>query len=287
MPVPPQFIREMTGWRTALRDLLPNWSSNRPGKNVGFKTKWSIASTLDIALEILLQGINAWGPGSPNATRTSLPYHAQTRGLIQGEAETYDAYTARLRSWIGPFPYTADIWSNMGKTELLAQAIQTFLSNNPVVRVIERIYSTSGSTSAQWVTANTDGTTSLVTAAWDWDSISGWTDPTTTYTGATTRGFWSDLWIVVEPPTWSVTGGTGRGQAVSLAERDAILSLLDQYKGPHCFCRAIIWSYDTTKFTPTNPTADGNYGNWGKPDGSGNTIAARDPSARYWIPPNG
>jgi hypothetical protein len=293
-----QFIQPIRAFTDDLKDIVANWRSNRPGKNNGFKFEWSMVLPLSVFMEQLLQGINAWMPGSPNATKTALPLVGQTRGLIRGEAEATDKYEARLRNWIGPYPFTADIWSNMGKSAQLAQAIQTYLGNNPVVRVIERIF---GGTTARWVTANTDGTISDVVATWDWDSLGGWTDATRTYTGATTVGFWSDFWIVVYPCEWPITGATlaslvplwgglsldGTGHAVTPQANDAIRALLAQYKGDHCWCRAIIWSYDVAKFTPSTPTVDGHYGNWGKPDGSGSTTVARDASARYWIPAQG
>lgn len=285
-----------------LKDIVANWRANRLAKQNGFKFEWSMVLPLSVFIEWALQGINAWVPGSPNATKTSLPLIGRSRGLIRGEAEATAAYEARLRNWIGPFPFTSDLWSNMGKTEQLAQAIQTYLGNNPVVRVIERI---NGTTNARWVTANTDGTTTTVLSApWDWDSILGWTDATSTYPGTTTTGFWTDIWIVVYPTEWAVTGATlaslvaiwgvannptgkGTGHASTAVAHDDILGLLAQYKGAHSWCRAIIWSYDVAKFTPATPTADGNYGNWGKPDGSGGYTPSRDATARYWIPANG
>jgi hypothetical protein len=283
------FAQYLTAFTGSLKEIVPSWRSRRPGKENGWKWEWSMTLPLDILAEVLLQGINDWAPGSPNATPTALPLIGQTRGLIQGQAETDDAYAARLRNWIGPFPFTSDIWSNMGKTAQLAHAIRIFLANNPTVRVIERVYSDSGSPTALWVTANPDGTTTEQLAAWDWDSVGGWTDPTTTYPGDTTRGFWSDYWIVVQPPEWAVQGSNSwDGQAVSLEEVDTIRSLLGEYKGAHTFCRAIVWNYHGAgKFEPGNPTADGSYGNWGKLDASGNVIAARDASARYWIPAEG
>lgn len=281
------------GFRSILGQVVANWRANRPptkdgkSQNVGFKFEWSMVLPLDIFMEWVLQATNAWAPGSPNATRTALALVGQTRSILRGEAEKPDAYAARLRNWIGPAPFVSEISANYGRTQALAHAIRNYLANNPTVRVLERLYSSSGSTMARWVTAHPDGSTTDQIAAWDWDSLSGWTAPTTTYTGAETRGFWSDFWIIVYPTEWPVSGGTGRGQAVTPTAHDAILRLLAQHKGDHAFCRAIIWSYDSAKFTPTSPTADGWYGNWGKNDGAGNVIPARDASARYWIPPLG
>lgn len=278
---------EIVNFTDGLPEQVPTWASNRTGRNTGFKFVWSLILPMSLFYKWLMQGLDAWAPGGPGATATALTLTGQSRGLIQGRVESNADYAARLRAWVGPEPYTDDTWSNMGATKLLARDLAAYLGSGTTVRVIERIYSDSGTPMGRWVTANPDGTFGDVVAAWDWDSAGGWTDPDRTYAGTRTRQFWSDFWIVVTPPPWSVTGGTGRGQAVPAAEHDAILGMLEQYKGAHTFCRAIIWSYDATKFTPTNPTVDGSYGNWGKYDGAGNLVAARDPSARYWIPPLG
>lgn len=279
-----KFFNSITG---GLGDLVPLWRSRRPGAMIGFAFEFALLLPLDLMQEWLMQGMNAWGPGSPGATMTALPLIGQARGMVQGIGEANAAYAQRLRSWVGPAPYTEDYWSNVGASATLAQQIQTYCGNNPTVSVIERIWSSSGTTTATWTIANPNGTVTVEVADWDWDSVSGWTDPTTTYSGLATRGFWSDFWIVVSPPPWPKSGGAFLGQGVPLDEHNQVLLELAQNKGAHTFCRAILWAYDPTKFTPATPTADGTYGNWGKGDGSGNVIAARDPSALYWIPPNG
>jgi len=258
----------------------------RPGALVGAKYLYSLILPLDVTVENTLQAINDWAPGSPDATVTALPYIAQSRALIQGEAETNTTFAARNVGWRAKTKQT-------GKTELLAQAIQTYLGNNPLVRVIQRIYSTSGATTALYVTANTDGTTAVQTAAWDWDSISGWTDDTTTYTGAQCRGFWSDTWIVIYPGEWGITGLITplTGQRVPLVAHDAILRLVAQWKGIHTFVRAIIYSYNALLFDPATPghagNPDGTWGNWAKIV-AGNQVPARNVvDARYWIPAHG
>lgn len=78
----------------------------------------------------------------------------------------------------------------------------------------------------------------------------------------------------------------GIGHSNTQVEADAILSLVQTWKGAHTFIRSIIWTYDSSKFTPTTPTADGNYGNWYKIV-AGVAVEARDSSARYWEPLNG
>jgi len=283
---PSQFVKFLTTWTSSLIKVVPNWMQQRPGALVGAKYLYSLILPLDVTVENTLQAINDWAPGSPDATVTALPYVAQSRGLIQGEAETNTAFAARNVGWRTKTKQT-------GKTELLAQAIQTYLGNNPLVRVIQRIYSTSGATTALYVTANTDGTTAVQTAAWDWDSVSGWTDDVTTWTGAQCRQFWSDTWIVVYPGEWGITGLVTplTGQRVPLVAHDAILRLVAQWKGTHTFVRAIIYSYNAALFDPATPAHAGNptgdWGNWAKIV-AGNQVPARNVvDARYWIPAHG
>lgn len=288
MTAPSQFIKFLTGWRQSLRKLVPNWQTRRPGKENGWRFLWSMVTPLDVEIENTLQGINDWAPGSPDATPTALPLIAQSRGLIQGEAETNDQFAARLVAW-------RTTTSKMGKSELLAQEIQRYLGNNPKVRIIERIWSASGTTQAQYITANTDGTTSRVVANWDWDSVSGGFDDRTTFNGATARGYWSDFWIVVYTPEWAVTGSTlaslvpiwgrtniGTGHAVGPVAHDVIARLVKQWKGAHTFCRGVIWSYDATLFDPATPSLSGNpdgtWGFWAR-----GPAPARNLAERYWV----
>ena len=300
MPVgPSQWIQYLTGWRVSLLDVIPNWQTQRPNAVVGFRWLWSMILPLDVTVENTLQAINDWAPGSPDSTVTALPLIAQSRGLLQGEAESNANFAARLRNWrtnglaVAP-PATPQVWNQTGKTELLAQHIQQYLGNNPLVRVIQRLYSTSGAPQALYVTANTDGTTSVVTANWDWDSVLGWTDDKQTYSGATCRTFWSDTWIVVYPGEWSIAGIIAplTGQQVPHVAADAIRRLVAQWKGIHTFVRAIIFSYNALLFDPATPShagnPDGTWGNWAKDDGSGNQIVSRTIlNVRYWIPATG
>jgi hypothetical protein len=456
-------ISPLTGWRTLLQTMVTIWQQRRPGLEVGWKWLWCQVLMLDVEIENMFQSVNAWGPGSPNATPTALPLIAQSRGLIRGIAETDAHHASRLVQWRA-------ITKQTGKSARLALEIQNYLGNSPVVRVIERIaadgteffpgasgkqwllpstgtistttrscallastavtvfgdpavlyqvqirfrgvveeksytggtpvggtrfliggapvldtynvyslqvsnppatyylnngasgqtrcygidytvtvpmyggstltlnvdsrdsieisnnqdgsggspYSVPGLTipqqpidgqfvqmdvlsatanpQARYVTANADGSIAIKVAAWDWDSVSGWTDDGTigTSTGATTVGWWSDFWIVVYTPAWSIQGSIAPliGQRVPGVHHDAILRLCGQWKGAHCFCRAIIWSYNAALFDPANPglagNPDGKWGNWSKDDGSGNQIPSRNiVDARYWIPPQG
>jgi hypothetical protein len=192
MPGPSIFLKFISRWTGVLTRFIPNWQR----LNVGFKWLWSMALPIDIEYELTLQGINDWAPGSPNASLTALPYIANSRGLIQGEAETADHFALRLINWrtnglaVAP-PATPKVGSQIGRQEVLALQIQQFLGNTPMVRVIERIFSTSGAPTANYVTANPDGTTTTQVAAWDWDSISGFTGSATDGSYAGTLAVWT------------------------------------------------------------------------------------------------
>ena len=301
MSAPAIFLKFITRWTAVLTEFIPSWQR----LTVGFKWLWAMCLPIDIEFELTLQGINDWAPGTPNASLTALPYIANSRDLIQGEAEGNDHFAQRLINWRtnGLFtapPTTPQVWSQRGNVRVLALQIQQFLANTPTVRIIERIWSSSGACMARYVTANPDGSISDAVAAWDWDSSSGWTGSATdgTNPGSTTRTWWSDFWIVIYPCEYPVTGtqlsdlvpiwgstSVGLGHAVPVTSRDAILRILADFKGAHCFCRAIIWSYDATLFDPASPSASGDPdGTWGP---LFNRTGQSDGRVRYWEPQGG
>ena len=262
------------GLRNSLLSLVPNWLSNRPGLNTGFKWLYVMALMGDCMLEAALEGVRASWPGK--GTPDALPYIAQGRGLVQGETESNTAFEARLIAW-------RTTWQNAGSDEILALMIQSYLGNDPTVTIVNR--------AGVWVTAAPGGMTSMTTAAWNWDGTSG----TDTYSAAQVAGWWSDIWIIVYPCEWAIeptTSGTldaahGIDHMVTPSPTvDAILGLVRTWKGAHTFVRAIIWTYSATAFTPANPTADGNYGNWYKMV-NGVAVQSRNTSARYWEPGGG
>ncbi len=276
------------GFRNALSSAVPKWLQNRPGFQVGFKFLWSICAMLDFLSAQVTEGQIASWPGV--GTPTALPLVAQSRGILRGEAESTAKYSARAVRWL-------DTWEGAGSSEVLAEEIQSYLGNTPMVRIVDR--------SGNWVTRASDGTVTKVQAgsaawAWDWDSKSNPVRASTPW--------WSDLWIIVYPCEWAVTPGTtgggglaaiwgnrsidvGIGHAVNRAANDAIRSLAQIWKGAHTWVEAIVWSYDPTLFDHAvinagNP--NGTWGEWGYAASAASGLqVARNPSCRYWIPPNG
>jgi len=264
----------LRGLRNALASFVPKWMQNRPGRNVGFRYLYVFAQLIDVMIEQVDQGVQASWPGV--GTPTALPLIGQSRGLGRGEAETDGHYATRLVRWL-------DTWAEAGSDAMLVTQIQNYLGNTPTVRVIDR--------SGFWVSIAPDGTVSRATAAWDWDS----------HSNPERAGWWSDLWIIVYPTEWAITGSTlstlvgkwgtpdpGTGHATTRVAHDAILGLVATWKGAHTKVQAIVWSYDASLFDPASPSAPGNpdgyWGFWGKDDGSGSRIPARNLTCRYWIP---
>lgn len=266
------------GCRNALKLIVPNWLADIPGANTGFKVLYVAALMADAMIEDGLEGVYA---AFGIATPTALPYVGASRGLVQGESESDSSFILRLVNWLRT-------WLNAGADAILAEQIQAYLGNFPLVRVVDR--------AGRWTTVDSSGNVTFVTAAWNWDGTSGFDAyPASVVLGNTAAPpWWSDLWIIVSPPEWPVQSVIafppdpihGIGHSNTQVEADAILSLVQTWKGAHTFIRSIIWTYDSSKFTPTTPTADGNYGNWYKIV-AGVAVEARDSSARYWEPLNG
>lgn len=300
-PNPATIIRELKGWRSSLASFIPYWQSWREKFQVGWQWLQAMALPIDIERENLLQSINDWAPGSPNAAPDALPLIANSRGLIQGEEETDDHFAARLINWRtnglvdGP-DYGFYTWSLIGKSEILAQQLQEFIAGRPTVRIIERVFSVAPATpQAVYVTALPDGTTTRTRAAWNWDTVLGWTDDVTTWTGDECRTFWADFWIVIDLSPYSLAGSITplTGMNIPIPSRDAILRIVADFKAAYAFCRCIIFSYNAALFDPADPGHAGNpTGDWGNEarfdSGLGIWVPARNiVDARYVLPPRG
>lgn len=279
------------GIRSQILSYIPRWLSNRPGLNVGYSLLYTVGLMLDMGLEAVVEGVRCWFPGLPLAPpgqafvdwTSALPYAGRSRGILQGENEPPETFAARLIDWL-------EDWQNAGSSEVLAKQIQAWLGNSPTVRIVDR--------SGFWVSIDPSGNVTTATAAWDWDSVSN----------PERKNFWSDLWIIIYPTEWPITGTdltslvglwgkygnvVGNGHAVDRVAVSAILQLVAQWKGAHSYVQAIIWSYDATLFVPGSPVSgdpDGTWGYWAK-EVAGALLPARtgadDGLVRYWVPPGG
>lgn len=272
------------GLRNRVRQYLPPWMQRGVWKVVIY----AHLRPLDIFLQWAVEGVLAAFPGL--GTPTALPLIGSSRGIFQGDGESDETFGARLIPWI-------QTWEEAGDLATLAAQIQAYLATSPTVSVVSR--------AGAWVTVHPDKSVTRVKPgasawAWDWDSVSN-----PERNGATGDDvWWSDIWIIVTPSKWAITGttlaslvglwgtgGLGIGHAVPRGPVDAILALASstQWKAAHLWIEAIIWNYDATLFDPAVVNAgnpDGTWGKWGKLV-TGSYRPSRNPTARYWIPKNG
>ncbi len=259
-------------WRDIFAKYIPPWLSNRPGFETGYRYLWSMIAPLDAAFDTLVQGKLAAFPGV--GTPTALPLIGRMRGILRGEGESVDDYSARLQGWL-------ELWRAAGSAEAIAASIQGFMTDHPRVRVITR--------SGYWITLNEDGTIDRDLQAWDWDSAMPERDD-----------FWSEIWIVVYggwgttgpfldtagSPTWG-EDGYGIGHDVTREAYDAIQGQLAQWKAAHTKIRAVIFTSDNDLFDPSDPSTcpDGTWGTWGSAGEGSRTLGGRNlTTCRYWEP---
>jgi hypothetical protein len=257
-------------FRDAFRKWVPPWLSDRSawGLVSGFKFLWSMIALLDIAVEVMFQGLRSAWPGA--GTPTALPYIGRTRGILRGRIETDAGYAARLRLWL-------DYWRNAGSALALAQQIQGYLGDSPRVRVVNR--------AGLWITLNPDGSVVRNQQAFNWDGSSH----------PERAGFWSEIWVIIYPTTWPVAdnwgsgtwdGSLGLGHDNNPQDYDAVNGLVAQWKSAHTKVRAVIWTSDGALFDPTNPASlpDGTWGAWGT-TGAHRVASGRNyTTCRYWEP---
>lgn len=230
----------------------------------------------DVATDVMRQGMHASIPGI--GTTTALPFIGQMRGMIQGDGETNASYAARLPSW-------RDRARQWGMQLALARALHEYVEGNPIVKIVNR--------AGLMVTCDASGNITRTQTTWNWDSVSNPERAT----------WWAELWIIIYAPPWNETGPVmtspnappnlgpyGIGQLVPRINVDVVKGLVEQYKSFHSYVRAVIWSYDSSLFDPTNPSKmpDGTWGQWSYPTfetGNGNNarhLSGRSLSCRYW-----
>lgn len=259
------------GFRDGLIHYLPAWLSPRPGKINGYAFVWCMIAPLDALIEVTLQGVRAKFPQL--ADPSALPLIGRSRGIPQGIGEPNSVYATRLLTWL-------DDWTRSGSEAIGLRMLQSYLGNHPTVRFITR--------AGRYTSIAPDGTVTATSAAWDWDSASS----------PSRADRWADMWIVVYPTQWAVAGTVGAtqdlifdgdavGHAVSGAQAGDILSIVRDWVGAHIRVEAIVWSYDSSLFDPSSPSApgnpDGTWGDWARTVG-GAMVPARNPNCRYWIP---
>lgn len=277
--------------RNALNALVPNWLSNRPLLNTGYKFLWSLAVIADCLIETCGQGFMAAFPGV--GTNTALPLIGQARGLIQGPNEPNSNFITRCQN------YLAD-HNNQGSPQELVKQLQAYLwpvtGPLPTVRVVDRNGNWCSINSAQVISETID-------TNWNWDGTSHpWHNQAPTW--------WADIWIIVNPSAYATYtsladtafiaafenqgNGSGLGHQVGRADVSNILAIVKNWRGAHNYVQAIIWCTDPAIFVPGSLGTAGNptgvQGNWSTTVGGirvpSRTVTTSGGTIRYWSPGN-
>jgi hypothetical protein len=285
-------VADYRGLRDALRSFIPWWLSDRLGFRTGYMILYAMALLCDIAITWCVQAVYSWFPGYslglPVGAQgldpsTALPLIGRSRSILRGEADTDASFASFLIGWL-------DYAEAAGSSEILATMIRHYLGNSPTVRIVDR--------AGFWVMI--DGPTGVITtatSAWNWDGTSN----------PERAGWWSDLWVIVYADEWTRyasftdaawlaafggVSGNGIGHEVGRAAVDAITSIVEQWKGAHCWLVAVLFTSDSGTLSPGGVNPDGNWGNWSKTV-SGVTTPARvlpsphQAAVRTWIPTGG
>lgn len=231
----------------SIAQYVTPWLARRKEKSNSFTFLWSTIQPLDVATEVLLQGLRARFPGV--GTSTALALHGRSRGLLRGQGESSADYAVRLNEWID----RARIW---GSQKSLARAIHEYLATRPKVRVVNR--------AGFWTTVDTDGTVTTYDAAtpFTWDNVSH----------PERASHWWNTWVIVYTDQWDDTAWpdlilgykNGVGHKVTPQEADAVKGLVAQHKSEHTYVRAIVFTRDPALFDPANSSTwpDGTWGDW-------------------------
>jgi hypothetical protein len=261
-------------FQDSLRKYVTPWLSERlgfgrkPDKVKGFGFLWGMIQPLDVAAEVLLQGLRARLPGI--GTPTALPLTGRSRGMVRAQNETHAEYGARLTTWI-------DRARILGSQRAIAISVHEYMASRPRVRVVNR--------AGHWTTVDTDGTITTHDAAtpFTWDTISH----------PERSGHWWDQWVIVyvtsqwpKATTYGPAGRkTGYGHLCSREEYDAIRGEILQHKSMHSYVRAVVWTTDAALFDPANPATwpNGEWGAWGTRGSGSRVMSSRNHNTcRFW-----
>lgn len=268
----------MSGLRTMIRKLGPGWLvkdqlqlPDGTTVEVDNRVLYAILLVFDALIDRAKDGIKARFPGA-GATEDSLQYIGRDRLILRGPSESREVYEARL-------PGAVDKHRTRGNAFRLMEQIRAYCSPHEV-RV--RVWYDSGKV----YTLERDGTTSVDRETdWDWDGQFG------------NEGIWSRFWVIIYPttgspqqpwaqPLWGAVnwGEFTWGSTATVADVQAIRSIIETWKPEGTHCKNIIIAFDDTSFDPTAaapPLPDGTWGPETKNDG-GEQVPTRNERSAYW-----
>lgn len=258
----------------AVAGVVPPWLSFRPAgpktpeRSVGYRLLYAMAGTIDLMMEIAVEGLRARYPGV--GTPTALPLIQRDRGIVRGLQESDESAAGRLVGWL-------DSWRVAGNPHnTLAQLAPLF---RPSAAPLMRIVTNAG----VWYTLYPDGTVEQQALGnWNWDGK---------------PELWARLWVIVYCDDagypwvaedvwgvgeWGESGDVGTwGSTATRPEVETILMTIQTWKGGHSLYPYTIIALDPDSFSPASPEPDGMWGKSYKIV-DGVAVKSRLESARYW-----
>lgn len=259
-------------YRTAFRKLLPRHFTRGDGELV----LSSLAELKEGAVERAYQGLQARFPSTE--LPSALSSLGRDRKIVRGINEPATSYAERLVRWLDDHRVRGNPFALMGQLRAYCQA-------DVRIRTVDA--------SGNWFTLERDGSRAwmLKQLNWDWD-------------GKPRSPYWSRFWVIIYPtsdgqpwakmtPTIGVDGPWGDtigapgytiGTTATPEQIASLRSIIREWQPDGTRCEWVIIAFDDASFDPEGispPNPDGNWGAFGKYDGSGNYVKARLDSARY------
>lgn len=250
-------------YRTVYPLLTPSWLN----RGDGGKVLGTIGLLCDATAEHARQGLRARFPSL--APESALPFIGRDRRIARGIDEPSASYRERLLTWLDDHATRGGPFAMMDQLAAYCQV--------PVrIRVVDR--------RGNWWTREYDGSREWLIDQqnWNWDAL-----PLTD---------WSRFWVIIYSAfgpwgTLATIGGNPApvgepeftvGTTATVAEAASVRSIVREWRPEGSRCEWIILAFDDNSFDPTSPEPDGQWGLWGKDDGSGNYVPSRLATARYW-----
>lgn len=174
--------------------LVPAWLSRGPSPRGGGVTEaegeallWLINKLADGSVERTRQSVYLRFPSY--APKSSLPYHAQMRGLVQGRAELDSAFRKRLIKWRYPRGHRVrgSAWAWLEQLSLYWQSADGAQPEAYTIDVSGNRFHRAGITASEASAGTDPALTYTAGVAWDWD-------------GAAPSPNWGRIWTVLVAP---------------------------------------------------------------------------------------
>lgn len=256
-------------FREAFEFMTPAWQGRDQEDDEGGAVLYSLTTMVDGSIERARLGLECRFPTMAGAS--ALLLIGQDRGIPRGRAETDEHYAQRLVAWRYPRGHRV----RGGAWALLEQIWEYFGGGFALYSVQMNL--------RRFLRDAAGAETSDMIGAWNWDGVPA--------------SEWARFWIVIDgsdlvtpTPAWgdpALYGGQHGDSSYALGH-DGVSAddvntirqlLINDHPWKPAGTRAM-WA--VISFDGSTPVPDGTWGPWAKDDGTGNYVATRPSTFRYW-----